>query len=250
MYVKRLWVCLAQRSAVHVQAVFGGVAIINRKQDLNLWGQGSLVNSLSLRIRRPGFWFQLILYLPCDLRPLLGCKNITIILHLVHLAFVSKAHAMSQGAVAEFCSVKGRPGAWPRLLPWAASVGGQVPVLPRRHFRHRMAELFPLLYSTRPESRWMCLHIHILAGLCRSDCRPLFFFYFPLISESSVVSLYFMLKKEHIYTIKLSKNLLYIFKHKCVRWTWDHIELFVVVNKACFFQRGVGCWFEVNYQFV
>lgn len=32
-------------SAIHVRAVFGRVAIINRKQDLSLWGQESLVNS-------------------------------------------------------------------------------------------------------------------------------------------------------------------------------------------------------------
>ena len=50
-FVRRAWHIV---SALYVPDVLDSVAIINRKQDLSLWGQ-SLVNGLSLGIWRPGF---------------------------------------------------------------------------------------------------------------------------------------------------------------------------------------------------
>lgn len=166
--------------------------MINKKQDLSLWGQESLVNSFVCwsgdldSDPSSSFTFHVT---SGKLQPFLGCKNI-IIPHSLLLASVNKAHVMSQWAVAGFYSPKGLLGAWPILLHWDSRCG-QVPAPSPRHFRHRVAEVpHPQLYSTRPESRWIHLNIHIPVGLYRSYFRPLFF-YFPLLSESSVVSPYY-----------------------------------------------------------
>lgn len=95
------------------------MAIINWKQELSLWGQKNLANSLSLGIRSPGFSSQFIFtcFVASDkLQTFLGCKTVAIILHLLHLVFVSEAHMMSQWASAGFYSSKGLLGAWLILL--------------------------------------------------------------------------------------------------------------------------------------
>lgn len=63
----------------------------------------------------------------------LGYKTITIILHLLYLAFVNEAHVMPQWAAASFYPVNGLPGARPIVLHGDSlgkkAVEGQVPAV-------------------------------------------------------------------------------------------------------------------------
>ena len=156
--------CLAQ--SIHVRA---GFATLNRKQDLSLWEQKNLALAWAWGSTDLGFdpSSSFTYQVTSDkLQPFLGCKTVSTILRLLHLVFVSEAHALSQRASAGLCSSKGLLGAWPILhgdshCRWAG-----------------LAELpLPRLSSTKRESRWTHLNLHITVRLFRSDDKPLLFFF-------------------------------------------------------------------------
>lgn len=110
--------------AIWVQAGLGRLAIINRKKDSSLWGgQKNLVNSLSLRIRRPGLSDQLILPLPCDL------GQVTALLGLQNYNDDAALGACKRGpcdVTVGICRVlfsKGLLGAWPILQSFCRWAG-------------------------------------------------------------------------------------------------------------------------------
>lgn len=116
-------------SAMWVHAGFGRLAIINRKQDLSLWGQKNLVNRSRLEIRWPGFSSQLIiLHWPCDLgqvSALLGLQNYN---DSAALGVCERGPCDVAVGICRVLFSKGLLGAWPILQSFCRWAGPGTPM--------------------------------------------------------------------------------------------------------------------------